>query len=190
MLTDGQQTTDDGRKVIMVQYKGDLIIVLLKINLFWPWYGLKIADLASINTHSFISGIPNLTLLKCPSCYLAFIIILAFFLQKRVVLFWCVKFWPFSFLVCLFFLSVNSERKWKRSHFLKGEPLPKFFWRRYLQWRGLHLLFFFTEVIKFYELFPFDYLSNQTQWVNKNMHFKRNNSSHSCRTFSTVGNFL
>ena len=38
----------------MEQYKGDLIIVLLKINLFWPWYGLKIADLASINTHSFI----------------------------------------------------------------------------------------------------------------------------------------
>jgi hypothetical protein len=28
-------------------------------------------------------------------------LILAFFLQKRVVLFWCVKFRPFSFLVCL-----------------------------------------------------------------------------------------
>ena len=52
-------------------------------------------------------------------------LILAFFLQKRVVLFWCVKFRPFSFLVCLIlatfgsfnFLSVNSERKWKGFHF-------------------------------------------------------------------------
>jgi hypothetical protein len=26
------------------------------------------------------------------------------------------------------------------------------------------------------ELLPFDYLSNQKQWVNKKMHFKRNNS--------------
>jgi hypothetical protein len=38
------------------------------------------------------------------------------------------------------------------------------------------------------ELLPFDYLSNQKQRVNKKMHFKRNNSTHSCRTFSTVGN--
>ena len=36
------------------------------------------------------------------------------------------------------------------------------------------------------ELLPFDYLSNQKQWVNKKMHFKRNNSSHTCCTFSTV----
>jgi hypothetical protein len=36
------------------------------------------------------------------------------------------------------------------------------------------------------ELLPFDYLSNQKQHVNKKMHFKRNNSSHNCRTFSTV----
>ena len=37
------------------------------------------------------------------------------------------------------------------------------------------------------ELFPFDYLSNQKQWNStKKMHFKRNNSLHSCRTFSTV----
>ena len=36
-------------------------------------------------------------------------------------------------------------------------------------------------------MFPFDYLSNQEQWKStKKMHFKRNNSSHSCRTFSTV----
>ena len=40
------------------------------------------------------------------------------------------------------------------------------------------------------ELLPFDYLSNQKQGVNKKMHFKWNNSSHSCRTFLTVGNFL
>ena len=40
------------------------------------------------------------------------------------------------------------------------------------------------------ELLPFDYLSNQKQRVNKKMHFKRNNSSHSCCTFSTVGNFF
>jgi hypothetical protein len=33
------------------------------------------------------------------------------------------------------------------------------------------------------ELLPFDYLSNQKQWVDKKMHFKRNNSSHSCRIF-------
>ena len=35
---------------------------------------------------------------------------------------------------------------------LKGEPLPKFFCRRGLQWRRLHLVIFFTEVIKFYWL--------------------------------------
>ena len=38
------------------------------------------------------------------------------------------------------------------------------------------------------ELLPFDYLSNQKQSVNKKMHFKRNNSSHSCRTSLSVGN--
>ena len=32
---------------------------------------------------------------------------------------------------------------------LKGEPLPKFFCRRGLQWQRLHLLIYFTEVIKF-----------------------------------------
>jgi hypothetical protein len=40
------------------------------------------------------------------------------------------------------------------------------------------------------ELLPFDYLSNQKQQVNKKMHFKRSNSSHSCRTFSTVEFFF
>jgi hypothetical protein len=28
---------------------------------------------------------------------------------------------------------------------LKGEPRPKIFWRRGLQWRGLHLLFFYRS---------------------------------------------
>ena len=35
---------------------------------------------------------------------------------------------------------------------LKRETLPKFFCRRGLQWQRLHLLIFFTEVIKFYWL--------------------------------------
>jgi hypothetical protein len=40
------------------------------------------------------------------------------------------------------------------------------------------------------ELLPIDYLSNQKQWKSaKKMHFKRNNSSHSCRAFSTVAVF-
>jgi len=34
---------------------------------------------------------------------------LAFFLQKRVVLFWCVKFLPFSFLVCLILATFDSH---------------------------------------------------------------------------------
>ena len=41
------------------------------------------------------------------------------------------------------------------------------------------------------ELPAFDYLNNQKQWKStKKKHFKRNNSSHSCRTFSTVELFL
>ena len=41
------------------------------------------------------------------------------------------------------------------------------------------------------EWLSFDYLSNhKAVKVNKKMHFKRSNSSHSCRTFSTVGNFF
>ena len=35
--------------------------------------------------------------------------ILAFLLQKRVVLFWCVQFWPFSFLVCLILATFGSH---------------------------------------------------------------------------------
>jgi hypothetical protein len=35
-------------------------------------------------------------------------------------------------------------------------------------------------------LLPLDYLSNQKQWVNKKIPFKRNNSSHSCRTLSFI----
>ena len=35
--------------------------------------------------------------------------LMAFFLQKRVVLFWCVKFWPFSFLVCLILATFGSH---------------------------------------------------------------------------------
>ena len=44
---------------------------------------------------------------------------MSFFLQKRVVLFWCVKFWPFSFLVCLiqdFKLGGGAHlKKWRRA---------------------------------------------------------------------------
>jgi hypothetical protein len=39
------------------------------------------------------------------------------------------------------------------------------------------------------ELLPFDYLSNQKQWVNKKMHFKRNNSSQLSHIFN-CGNFF
>jgi hypothetical protein len=35
---------------------------------------------------------------------------------------------------------------------IKGEPLPNLFCSRGLRWRRLHLLIFFTEVIKFYWL--------------------------------------
>ena len=38
-------------------------------------------------------------------------------------------------------------------------------------------------------MLPFDYLINQKQWINKKNNFKRNNSSHSCRTFSTLAIF-
>ena len=34
------------------QYKVDLIIISLKINLFSPWYNWKIAELALNNNHS------------------------------------------------------------------------------------------------------------------------------------------
>ena len=34
---------------------------------------------------------------------------MSFFLQKRVVLFWCVKFWPFSFLVCLILATFQGR---------------------------------------------------------------------------------
>jgi hypothetical protein len=56
-----------------------------------------------------------------------------------------------------------------------------------------YICYFLTEVIKFYWLMLLLYpgelyrLSNQKQWKStKKMHFKKNNSSHSCRTFSTV----
>ena len=35
------------------------------------------------------------------------------------------------------------------------------------------------------ELLPFDYLSNQKQWVNKKMHFKWNNSSQLSHIFNS-----
>ena len=37
---------------MLVQYKADLIIISLKINLFSPWYSWKIAELALNNNHS------------------------------------------------------------------------------------------------------------------------------------------
>ena len=36
----------------MVQYKADMIIISLKINMFLPWYSWKIAELALKNNHS------------------------------------------------------------------------------------------------------------------------------------------
>jgi len=37
---------------VLVEYKADLIIISLKINLFSPWYSWKIAALALNNNHS------------------------------------------------------------------------------------------------------------------------------------------
>jgi hypothetical protein len=37
---------------VLVQYKMDLIIISLKINLFSPWYSWKISELALNNNHS------------------------------------------------------------------------------------------------------------------------------------------
>jgi hypothetical protein len=54
--------------------------------------------LESINS----CGIPSIGKFWCR-------LILAFFLQKRVVLFWCVTFWPFSFLVCLILATFGSH---------------------------------------------------------------------------------
>jgi hypothetical protein len=51
----------------------------------------------------------------------------------------------FLYFFCMSFLFQEHSNPW-------GEPLPKFFCRRGLQWRRLHLLIFFTEVIKFYWL--------------------------------------
>jgi hypothetical protein len=36
---------------VFIYYKADLIIISLKINLFLPWYGWKIAQLV-LNTHT------------------------------------------------------------------------------------------------------------------------------------------
>jgi hypothetical protein len=47
-------------------------------------------------------------------------------------------------------MSVFLQQFWSLT--LKGEPLPTFFCRRGLQWRRLHLLIFFSKVIKFYWL--------------------------------------
>ena len=43
-------------------------------------------------------------------------LILAFFLQKRIVLFWCVKFWPFSFPVCLILKSYTEINLFLSEH--------------------------------------------------------------------------
>ena len=55
--------------------------------------------------------------------------------------------------------KLNFENHWHIWFFsailityIKGEPLPTFFCRRGLQWWRLHLLIFFSEVIKFYWL--------------------------------------
>jgi hypothetical protein len=37
---------------LLVQYKENLVIISLKINLFSPWYSWKIAGLALKNNHS------------------------------------------------------------------------------------------------------------------------------------------
>jgi hypothetical protein len=37
---------------VLVEYKADLIIISLKINLFSPWYSWKIAELVLNNNHS------------------------------------------------------------------------------------------------------------------------------------------
>ena len=39
---------------MLVQYKADLTIISLKINLFLPWYSWKIVELALNNIHSII----------------------------------------------------------------------------------------------------------------------------------------
>jgi hypothetical protein len=43
---------------MLVQYKADIIIISLKINLFSPWYSWKFAELALNNnqslTHSYV----------------------------------------------------------------------------------------------------------------------------------------
>jgi hypothetical protein len=40
------------QRSVLVQYKADLIIISLKINLLSPWYSWKIAELALNNNHS------------------------------------------------------------------------------------------------------------------------------------------
>ena len=38
--------------IVLVLYKADLIIISLKINLFFPWYNWKIVELVLNNNHS------------------------------------------------------------------------------------------------------------------------------------------
>ena len=40
------------QRSVLVQYKADLIIISLKINLLSPWYSWKIGELALNNNHS------------------------------------------------------------------------------------------------------------------------------------------
>ena len=44
---------------LLVYYKEDIIIILLKINLFSPWYSCKIVKLVLSNTHSLITFTNN-----------------------------------------------------------------------------------------------------------------------------------
>ena len=51
---------------MLVQNKVDLVIISLKINLFWLWYSWTIAELALNNNHSLIDThfIPTTTKIK------------------------------------------------------------------------------------------------------------------------------
>jgi hypothetical protein len=46
---------------VLVWYKAELIIILLKNNLYLPWYSWKIAELAISNTHSLTHSLTSLT---------------------------------------------------------------------------------------------------------------------------------
>jgi hypothetical protein len=51
-LVSTKNPTKRAAAVGLLQYKADLFIISLKINLFSPWYRWKIAELALNNNHS------------------------------------------------------------------------------------------------------------------------------------------